>query len=173
MISVLGTLVLGGSLAACGDGGTAPGSGGSNEAIASYVELSVRPSRVRVAAGDTVSITVIVRNHTRRHVELDPGDCTPLAYEVRSSAGERVGAWGFGFCGVIGGGPTTRLAPAESTTVRLGWAAIYDYGVTGGRAGQPLPTGDYTVYGGLISSRDSTDFAARSAPVTITVTSMR
>jgi len=144
-----------------------------NALAASRLELRTRLSRSRVSAGDTFTVTIVARNVSGMPVDLDPGQCTPLAYEMLSPSGARVGAWGFGLCGFIGGAPSFRLAPGDSTVAHLGAAAVHWYGATQAQApttGRSLPAGIYIVHGGLISTRDSSSFVARAAAVPVTVT---
>ena len=159
-----------GALVACGD------ATGPNGGVASRIELRVRPSRVLVATGDTRSVRLVARNRSDRTIRLDPGRCTPLAYEIRDASGARVAADGFRPCAFVGDAQSYRLRPGASTIVLLRWAAVRGDGRTRNeepQAGQPLPADRYALFAALGTRRDDAASAARSAPVAIAVTATR
>ena len=163
-LSTVAAAVLATAGVACADGS------GPTSLELQQLTLEVRPARASVMAGDTVFVEIALRNRARHAINLDADVCGPLAFEVRNALGERVSSGLMSPCGVLALSGGYRLEPADSLVVGITWRALtnFDGQLSGDRV--PLPAGQYTLVGGLVTgaTRERLVLVGRGVPLTVT-----
>jgi len=126
------------------------------------LELTVRPTRAAVPAGDTVFVEVVARNHSTVPIDLNRGACGPLEFELRNEAGTRVGSSFRGACGYLNSAPSFRVEGLDSLVIGRVWRVTSQMNAM-------LAPGAYTLIGGLVRPDDSHRFEKAGNPVPLTI----